>query len=66
MADPNYAPMYVTRTRRIKTDRRDAEALLDACRLGIYRPALRKSPSSRMLDWELGMRECTARDFLDR
>lgn len=57
VADPNYAPMYVTRTRRIKTDRRDAEALADACRLGIYRRAHRKSPSRRIVDWELGMRE---------
>ena len=27
VADPNYAPMYGTRTRRIKTDRRDVAAL---------------------------------------
>ena len=24
VADPNYAPMYATRTRRVKTDKRDA------------------------------------------
>ena len=33
VADPNYAPMYSTRSRR------DAQALMDACRLGAYRPA---------------------------
>jgi transposase len=27
VADPNFAPMYATRTRKIKTDRRDARAL---------------------------------------
>ncbi len=47
VADPNFAPMYATRTRRIKTDRRDAQALLDACRLGTYRPAHRTSPRQR-------------------
>ncbi len=31
VADPNFAPMYGTRTRRVKTDRRDARALADAC-----------------------------------
>jgi len=24
VADPNFAPMYATRTRKVKTDRRDA------------------------------------------
>jgi Transposase len=28
VADPNYAPMYARRTRRVKTDRRDAHALV--------------------------------------
>src|SRR5262245_61473166 len=32
VADPNYVAMYATRTRRIKTDRRDVAALVDACR----------------------------------
>jgi transposase len=27
VADPNFAPMYATRTRKVKTDRRDARAL---------------------------------------
>jgi len=39
VADPNFAPMHATRTRKVKTDRRDARALLDACQLGAYRPA---------------------------
>lgn len=43
VADPNYSLMYGQRTRRIKTDKRDAAALAEACRLGIYRPAHRVS-----------------------
>jgi transposase len=47
VADPNYTAMYATRTRRIKTDRRDVAALADACRLGVYRPAHRVSRLQR-------------------
>ena len=43
VADPNFAPMYATRSRRIKTDKRDARALMQACVLGAYRPAYRLS-----------------------
>lgn len=43
VADPNYAPMYAKRNRRVKTDQRDADALLEANRLGIYRLAYRRS-----------------------
>src|SRR3989454_9991789 len=38
VADPNYAPMYAQRTRRVKTDRRDAHAPADSRRAGRYRP----------------------------
>jgi transposase len=41
VADPNYAPMYGERTRRIKTDKRDVAALAEANRREIYRPAHR-------------------------
>ena len=37
VADPNYAPMYPERRRRVKTDRRDARMLAEAVRLGAYR-----------------------------
>jgi len=30
VADPNFAPMYATRTRKVKTDRRDGRALAAA------------------------------------
>lgn len=47
VADPNFAPMYASRSRRVKTDRRDAQALMDACRLGAYRRAHRTSEPQR-------------------
>lgn len=49
VADPNDAAMYGTRTRRIKTDRRDVAALAEANRTGIYRPAARVSPTQRAI-----------------
>ena len=47
VADPNFAPMYATRSRKIKTDRRDARALCEACALGAYRAAHRSSEAAR-------------------
>lgn len=57
VADPNFAPMYATRNRKIKTDKRDARALCDACRLGAYRPAHRSSDSSRELRAQVMVRD---------
>jgi hypothetical protein len=31
--------MYATRSRRVKTDRRDARTLAEACKVGAYRHA---------------------------
>lgn len=56
VADPNYVAMYATRTRRIKTDRRDAAVLADACRLGIYRAAHRVSAAQRRRRQQLRIR----------
>ena len=39
VADPNDAPMYANRSRRTKTDKRDARTLMDACETGAWRPA---------------------------
>jgi len=61
VADPNFAPMYAHRSRRIKTDRRDAHALADACRLGAYRPAHRTSAPQRDVRAVLGIRELLVR-----
>jgi transposase len=47
VADPNYAPMYGERTRRVKTDRRDVAALAEANRHGWYRATHRVSPAQR-------------------
>jgi len=61
VADPNYAPMYSQRTRRVKTDRRDARALAHACKLGAYRSAHRTSDGRRELRTILAMREALVR-----
>jgi transposase len=61
VADPNYAPMYATRSRRVKTDRRDAQALLDACRLGAYRAAHRTSDAQRLVRAGLSTRDALVR-----
>jgi transposase len=61
VADPNYAPMYATRSRRVKTDRRDAQALMDACRLGAYRPAHRTSDAQRGVRADLAVRDALVR-----
>jgi transposase len=47
VADPNFAAMYATRSKRVKTDRRDARTLAEVCRLGAYRPAHRTSEEQR-------------------
>jgi len=57
VADPNFAPMYSTRNKRIKTDRRDARALCDACQKGDYRPAHRRSDEQRHVRAVLNVRD---------
>lgn len=61
VADPNYAPMYATRSRRVKTDRRDARTLAEACRLGAYRLAHRLSAARRHVRAELAVRDALVR-----
>lgn len=61
VADPNFAPMYATRTRRTKTDRRDAHALMEACARGTYRPAHRLSAPRRHVRAQLAVRETLVR-----
>jgi transposase len=57
VADPNYAPMYGGRSRRIKTDLRDAAALVTACAQGTYRPIHRRSPARRAIQAQLLIRD---------
>jgi transposase len=61
VADPNFAPMYATRSRRVKTDKRDARTLAEACKLGAYRPAHRTSEARRHMRAQLAVREVLVR-----
>jgi transposase len=61
IGDPTFAPMYATRSRRVKTDRRDARALMEACKLGAYRPAHRLSDAQRHVRAELAVRDSLVR-----
>jgi transposase len=56
VADPNYGAMYARRSRRVKTDRRDAAALADACLHGNYCPADRRSARQRVVQSMLKVR----------
>jgi len=61
VADPNCAPMDATRSRRVKTDRRDARTLADACRLGAYRVTHRTAAAPRTVRAQLAVREALVR-----
>jgi transposase len=61
VADPNYAPMYGDRVRRVKTNRRDARLLARACDSGIYRLAHRLSEEQRQVRATLHVRDTLVR-----
>lgn len=61
VADPNFAPMYATRDKKIKTDKRDARTLCEACRLGAYRHAHRTSEKQRTIRVQLLVRSTLVR-----
>jgi transposase len=61
VTDPNYAAMYGERNRRVKTDRRDADALFEANRLGIFRRAHRRSDRQRHVIAKQGVRGALVR-----
>lgn len=61
VADPNFAPMYATRSKRVKTDRRDARALCEAARLGAFREVRRRSERQRERQAELAVRDSLVR-----
>jgi transposase len=61
VADPGFAPMYATRSRRVKTDKRDARALCEACRLGADRAIHRVSDAQRHVRAELAVRDAVVR-----
>ena len=58
---PGYELMYATRSRLIKTDKRDGRALCDACRLGHYRKAHRTDEPWRSVRKELSVRDALVR-----
>jgi len=61
VADPNDAPMYANRSRRTKTDQRDARTLMDACETGAWRPTYRLSEARRHVRAELAVRNALVR-----
>lgn len=60
VADPGFRPMY-GRRRRLKTDRRDALALAEACASGVYRLAHRLSARQREVRLALAVRQSLVR-----
>jgi transposase len=61
VTDPNYAAMYGERNRRVKTDGRDADALFEANRLGVFRRAHRRSDPQRRVIAQQGVRGALVR-----
>ncbi len=61
VADPGFAPMYATRSKKVKTDKRDARTLAEACRLGAYRVTHRVSAEQRHVRSELLVRDSLVR-----
>lgn len=61
VADPNFAPIYANRSRRTKTDKRDARTLMEACELGAYRRAHRLSDARRHVRADLAVRDALVR-----
>lgn len=65
VADPNDAPMYANRSRRTKTDKRDARTLMDACATSAWQHSLRDVPGcvaagASQAETEQSMRDATA------
>lgn len=56
VADPNFAAMYGSRSRKVKTDKRDVAALAEANRTGVYRRAHRASAGAQRLRQTLRVR----------
>jgi transposase len=56
VVDPTYAAMYGSRSRKVKTDKRDVAALAVANRRGVFRRAHRVPPATRTLRQHLRIR----------
>jgi transposase len=61
VADPGFAAMYATRSKRVKTDKRDARTLCEALQLGAYRAVHRASDAQQQLRAQLAVREALVR-----
>jgi transposase len=61
VADPGFAPMYATRSKKVKTDKRDARALCEASQVGAYRAIHRASDAQRHVRAELAVRDALVR-----
>jgi transposase len=61
VADPGFAAMYATRSKKVKTDKRDARTLAEACVLGAYRATHRVSAEQRHVRSELLVRDALVR-----
>jgi transposase len=61
VADPGFAAMYATRSKRVKTDKRDARTLCEALQLGAYRAIHRASDDQRQVRALLGVRDALVR-----
>jgi transposase len=61
VADPGFAAMYATRSKRVKTDKRDARTLCEALQLGAYRAIHRASDAQRHVRAQLVVRDALVR-----
>jgi transposase len=61
VADPGFAAMYATRSKRVKTDKRDARTLCEALQLGAYRAIHRASDAQRQIRAQLAVRDALVR-----
>jgi len=61
VADPGFAPMYATRSKKVKTDKRDARTLCEACYRGTYHAIHRVSDARRHLRSALTVRDALVR-----
>jgi transposase len=61
VGDSNFAPIYTTRSHRVRTDNRDARTLAKVCKLGTYRSAYRTSKVRRHMRAQLAVRKALIR-----
>lgn len=61
VGDTNYGLMYSARNPKVKTDARDAQALAQACRLGLYRAAYRATDDEILMRRLILAEGCSSR-----